>query len=372
MRLKNLIAYLFLGFVATSCIQDEALNAEADIISCTLSGDILNRDPIIENNKVTFIVKKGTDVTSLGPEFTLTPGATIIPASGSRLNFSTAQTYMVTSEDKKWTKTYTVEVTTSGITTSKFSFENVRFDKDEKYLIFYEVDNNGKEIMTWASGNPGFALTGNGGKYYEYPTYQMPNGHNGNCLVLTTRLTGSLGNLMNMPIASGNLFIGTFDVINALTNALTSTQFGSQFEHVPTYLRGYYKYKAGDTFYELDKSAPDKLKPIPGRKDIFDIYAVFYESTKDKPILDGTNILDENTENILAVARIENPKETDEWTEFNLPFIFRDGKSVDESKLANGKYNITIVFASSIRGNYFEGAPNSTLYIDDVQLGYQE
>lgn len=373
MRLKNLMAYLFLGTIAISCIKDEAPNSEADIETCTLQGDVLNRDAIIENDKVTLIVKKGTDVTALAPQFTLTPGATITPASGSTLNFTIPQTYIVTSEDGKWKKTYQIEVNASGLTTSRYGFENVRFDSNGKYQIFYETDQQGKEVMTWASGNPGFALTGVKGDYTVYPTYQSANGRNsGNCLGLTTRITGSLGNLMNMPLASGNLFIGTFDVLNALTNALTSTQFGAQFEYVPTYLRGYYKYKAGETFYVVDKTRPDKLRPVPGEKDIFDIYAVFYESTEDLPLLDGTNVLDEATETVLAVARINNAKETNEWTEFELPFVFRDGKTVDPVKLAAGKYNLSIVFASSIRGNYFEGAPGSTLYIDDVVLEYED
>lgn len=370
------MAYLFLGTIAISCIKDEAPNSEADIETCTLQGDVLNRDAIIENERVTLIVKKGTDVTALAPQFTLTPGATITPRSGSMLNFTNPQTYVVTSEDGKWKKSYQIAVTASGFTTNRYHFENVRFFSDqnnkEKYQIFYETDQQGRENMTWASGNPGFALTGAGSNYADYPTFQAANGRSGNCLGLTTRLTGSLGNLMNMPLASGNLFIGTFDVINALTNALTSTQFGTQFEHIPTYVRGYYKFKAGETFYVVDKTSPNKIKPVPGQKDIFDIYAVFYESTESLPILDGTNILDESTETVLAVARIDNAKETDEWTEFNLPFVFREGKTVDPAKLAAGKYNLTIVFASSIRGNYFEGAPGSTLYIDEVELGYEE
>ncbi|EXY64240.1 glycoside hydrolase xylanase family protein, partial [Bacteroides fragilis str. 3986 N(B)19] len=102
MKLKNLIACFFLGFIMVSCIQDEAPNAEADIIACSVPGDVLNRDPIIENDRITLMVKKGTTVTDLAPKFTLTPGATIIPESGSVLDFSVPQSYIVTSEDGKW------------------------------------------------------------------------------------------------------------------------------------------------------------------------------------------------------------------------------------------------------------------------------
>lgn len=372
MKIKTLTSCFFLALAMSSCIQDEALNSEADIETCTLQGDILNRAAIIENEKVTLIVKKGTDVTALAPQFTLTPGATITPASGSSLDFTNPQSYVVTSEDGKWQKTYQITVNASGFITSNYNFEKVQFNSNGKYLIFYETDEQGKETMQWASGNPGFALTGATDNYMMYPTYQSDGGYIGKCLGLTTRLTGDLGNRMNMPLASGNLFIGTFDTLNALINALTSTQFGAQFEHVPTYLRGYYKYKAGEMFYVVDRDREDKLRPVPGRKDIFDAYAVFYETTDELPVLDGTNILEESTETVLAVARIDDAKETDEWTEFNVPFVFREGKTVDPDKLAAGKYNLAIVFASSVRGNYFEGAPGSTLLIDEVELGYED
>nr|WP_302829296.1 PCMD domain-containing protein [uncultured Bacteroides sp.] len=375
MRLKNLIAYLFLGFVATSCIQDEAPNAEADIESCTVPGDVLNREPVIENNKITLYVKKKTDVSALPVEFTLTPGATISPKSGTARDFSTPQSYTVTSEDRQWTKSYTVEVSQTGFTNATYHFENATKKNGTNYLYFYETDENGKETMAWASGNPGYALTGALGNQNTYPTYQSDNGYTGKCLALTTRRTGSLGNSVNMPLASGNLFIGTFDVLNALQNALTSTRFGMQFEYIPTNVKGYYKYQSGETFYELDKSAKDKLRPVPGKKDIFDIYAVFYESTTDMETLDGTNVLSEDNPNIIAVARIDDAEETgisttSQWKEFNLPFTYRSGKTIDPEKLKSGKYNLTIVFASSIRGDHFEGAPNSTLLIDEVKLGY--
>lgn len=50
-RVTYFIVCLLLGITLVSCIRDEALNAEADILTCTVPGDILKRDPIIENNK---------------------------------------------------------------------------------------------------------------------------------------------------------------------------------------------------------------------------------------------------------------------------------------------------------------------------------
>lgn len=367
------VGLLFAGLAAVSCIKDEAPNSEADIESCTLSGDVLNRDPVIENDKVTLHLKKGTDLTALSPEFTLTPGATIVPASGTMRDFSSPQTYEVTSEDGRWKKQYRVEATTSGITTTVFRFENVRMNDSGKYQIFYETNDSGAEILTWASGNPGFALTGAGSNYADYPTYQSGIGYKNKCLALTTRTTGSFGAMMNMPIAAGNLFLGTFDVVNALKDPLTATKFGMPFDYIPTVLRGYYKYRAGATFYELDKSASDKLKPVPGRQDRFNIYAVFYESTEEMKTLDGTNALSEDNPNVLALAQIaeSEARETDTWTPFELEFVFRPGKSVDTEKLAEGRYSLAIVFTSSLNGDTFSGAPGSTLCVDEVTLEYK-
>lgn len=55
---------------------------------------------------------------------------------------------------------YEVGVTFSGITNTMYHFENIKFDSEGKYHIFYETDAQGKETMTWASGNAGFAFTG--------------------------------------------------------------------------------------------------------------------------------------------------------------------------------------------------------------------
>ncbi|MDE6490440.1 MAG: PCMD domain-containing protein, partial [Muribaculaceae bacterium] len=101
---------------------------------------------------------------------------------------------------------------------------------------------------------------------------------------------------------------------------------------------------------------------------------VLYEVTPEMETLDGTNVLAEDNPNIVATAIIPDEMRVlaEEWTEFNILFKYREGKEVDPQKLAEGGYNIVIVFSSSIDGDYFSGAPGSTLLVDDVELGCQE
>ena len=87
MKLKDLLACAATGMIlCTSCIKNEAPNAEADILNCTLPEGILT-DAIINYNApfdgeinaypLRLEVHNGTDLTQLAPTFELTPGATI-------------------------------------------------------------------------------------------------------------------------------------------------------------------------------------------------------------------------------------------------------------------------------------------------------
>lgn len=358
MKFQSLIFSCLLMSLLSSCIRDEALNAEADILSCTVDGEILKSEPEIANESVTLTVKSNADITNLAPVFTLTPGATITPASGTAFDFTTPQTYVVTSEDKNWKKTYTVRCIVSGVTTD-YHFEQITMEPNySRYQIFYDLSSSGDSVA-WASGNAGYALTGAAHGPLDFPTQQDDNGYKGKCAKLVTRSTGNFGSMLGMPIAAGNLFIGTFNTKDALPDARKGTHFGRPFESVPTYLTGYYKYKAGETY----KVNGEEVK---GKKDQCDIYAVFYETDENVKYLDGFNSL--TSPNLISVARISDQKETDKWIHFNLPFVAKPGKVIDKEKLARGGYRLAIIFSSSMKGDIFEGAEGSTLWIDEVEI----
>ena len=72
MKAKYVIFCWLLTVISSSCIRDEAPNAEADILSCKLPGVAMTTNPIINNNSVTLFVGPEADVSALSPEFVLT------------------------------------------------------------------------------------------------------------------------------------------------------------------------------------------------------------------------------------------------------------------------------------------------------------
>lgn len=180
------------------------------------------------------------------------------------------------------------------------------------------------------------------------------------CVKLETKDTGSFGAMVKMYIAAGNLFIGSFEVGQALNDAMKATRFGFPYFYKPKSLKGYYKYKAGAQFSV-------KGEIVANRKDQCDIYGVLYETDGNVQFLDGSNSLD--SKDIVALARdLDQLKETDEWTEFNFDFEPQNNKTIDSEKLEKGVYKLAIVFSSSVDGAKFEGAVGSTLYIDQVEI----
>lgn len=372
MKAKKLITSLLLGFLVTSCIQDEALNSEAAIDACT--GDevqLASIDP--EDKTVTIYISQATDLSSLQLEFILADGATIAPAQAAigdnapEYDFSESSTreFIVTSEDGNWKTSYSIILVKTELPTV-YHFDVLK-STNTTYDIFYEfqpgTSGSTTRALQWASGNPGYKLTGMAQSAADYPTCLDRNGVKQNCVRLETKNTGSFGSMVGMPIAAGNIFIGAFDVSSALSDPLKATQIGYPFLKVPIALKGYFKYKPGEVYKEGEN--------VVNKTDRFDIYAVFYESDEQVQFLDGSNRFE--SDHLIKLARIkaEEAVATDTWKEFYIPFETVENRSVNAQKLAEGKYKIGIVISSSVEGDLFNGAVGSTLYIDEVELIYE-
>lgn len=363
MKKNYWLSGLILPLCFISCIQEEALNVEAAIDGCKGSNiqlvSINNEKKVIE-----IYVPSGTDLSQQELIFELPEGATVStedkqpndnPPSYD-FSIQNNRKFIVTSEDKSTNATYHISIVTMELPLL-YSFENL-VSTDPYHIIYL---NDQTKMLQWASGNPGFKLTGMGNNATDYPSVQASDGKKGYCVKLTTRDTGSFGSIPGMPIAPGNLFIGSFDLTNALSKPLEATLFGYPFTKVPTKMTGYYKYKAGPQMTDAEK------KPISGT-DKFDMYAVMYEAEESDFFLNGENSLTDKSIVKLARIKTEDAKETDEWTYFEIPFETSDGKTIDSEKLKNGKYKLGIVLSSSLDGAYFEGAVGSTLYVDELEI----
>lgn len=360
MKYKCLGLLLIASLVVFSCTKDEVLNSEADILSITVPAEILKVAPVVENNRIAVRVKFDTDLTQQSPLFDLSQGATINPKSGTTLDFSQPQLYTVTSEDGNYSKVYTVSYIKTEIEL-KYNFNNYRLDESGKYHVFYEKSSNGDNIMDWASGNSAFVLLAGSAPAEQYPTTYATVSQDNYAAKLTTHSTGPFGAMFGMPLAAGNLFMGNFDSEAALANPLEAVKMGVPFEHVPKTLKGTFKYKEGDVFIGEANAQGEK-------RDYWDIYAIFYDNNGGELMLNGSNKF--THENLVSIARIEKEEavESESWKEFEVSFVMEAGKSIDAQKLANGGYNISIVMTSSINGDFFRGAVNSTLLVDKLEI----
>ena len=356
-----------------SCIKDEALTAEADISSATIedAAELLHGDPIINNQTVTFRLKDYQDSYEFAPQFKLSPGATIEPASGTEFDFLTPQQYTVTSEDGAWQKTYKVSFVVDNTILFKYSFENVRVidtnSPEGHYHEFFEYqDGMEGERMDWDTANEGYnmlseTLLEKGEEFTPavYPTAQTLDGYEGKGVKMQTKSTGSLGSWMQSPLAAGSMFLGYFKLEYP---TIKSTRFGQPYNNkkAPKAVSGFFKYKAGKEF--IVNNAPSELK-----KDTWDAYAILFEKRKEENYLLGDHSFSDDR--IVNVARISDDLhiETDEWLPFEMSFDW-EGKSFNP----NADYMYTIVFSSSKEGDKFNGAVGSTLWIDEVEIITEE
>lgn len=392
----SLIAVVAFATTLTSCFKDEALNNECDIEKAWIQVD--NPDavffqpsnaelPDIESTKTDLIfpdLRPNSDVTALPVYFKITDGATIVPENGSVQNFADGPvTYVVTSEDGQYNRTYRVfiKATDAGTTPDPgnpdkpeeqlgyvhYDFENYFLDPaSSKFYVWSDYENG----SNWATGNPGFKIAKGSAKPDQYPSTPLAEGYDGAGVKLVTSDTGPFGVVVNMRIAAGNLFTGVFDSKSATKAPLKATHFGdgsyNQINYRPVTLAGYYQYTPGEVF--TDKAG----KEVAGRIDQGDIYAVVFRNVDSEGksfYLTGDNVL--TSPQIVALARVPNVVKTEGgWQNFSVDFNY--SSELDPTILANYGYSMAVVFTSSIEGAAFQGAVGSTLLIDKVSIAYKK
>lgn len=383
MKLYHLLLGAALCTTVSSCFKDEPLNAECDIEQAYVQIDdpaeifFSANDTLInvpsDNLNITFSIKNGADVSAMAPKFRVTEGAKVtLPddnsmqdANGSVHDFSDGKvvTYVVTSQDGSWSRTYNVSFKEQS-TVGNYDFENFRLvdgTAGGQYYEWSDIAADGSWMGNWATGNIGFNLSASSTAADEYPTSPVSEGYFGAGVRLETKGTGSLGELFDMGIAAGNLFIGYFNIRYALGQTMKATEFGLPFDREPVSFTGWYKYKSAGECIDGEMNA------IPGSYDKGDIYAVLYRNKYaggNAFVLHGDDV--KTSPQIVAIAQVPEVTDTDGWTQFTVNFEYSE--DIDRDLLANRGYNLAVVFTSSIEGATFKGAIGSTLYIDEVKV----
>lgn len=341
------ILLLVFGVAFTACIKDEKPNIEVDVLS------VAGRAPGIlsvamQSDYIDVYVALGTDTSDFGLDIAVSEGAVIEPDPATISDYSSPQVFCVTSEDRNWTRAYTVRLLFNDLP-RRFDFENWRQPERMRYMVPFEYSASHDELLVWACGNEAYNfLTSKLDNYTAFPTQPTTDAYSGNYAAkLETKLTGQL----DKPIAAGNLFIGQFD--GSLRDPRESTMFGLPFMSKPLRIKGMYRYRSGGP--TLASGMDDRCR----------IQAVLYRTDENVRHLNGLNI--RTSPNIVARAEMESATTPGSgYVPFDLEFAYM--APVDSKVLAAGGYNLAVIFSSSVNGDVYDGASGSILYIDEVEI----
>lgn len=349
----------------TSCIQEEALNPEADILSFSFPVGSLRTESVeINNDYIMAYPKLHVNLRdSAIAHIEITRGATYQRMTNPVVN-DTLFFIDVTSESKEYTKRYAV------IQSESFP-ETFEFETWTKPGTGFLYENPKDGSLQWFSSNNGAAIAWSSPNKPadEYPVRKTHI--NGSTAVALQTMTGPgeiAGGITYIPCLAGSLYLGGFNPLTGLVDPLKSTTFGVPFNSgKPTRLTGYYMYREGAEDFINSDGSKDKEK-----RDYGSIYAVIYRTDRDVQFLYGDNIAD--SPHIIARAEVqpEDIRQENEFIYFDVPFDYHSYETpFSWDELQDNTYKLTIVFSSSSRGQYYEGRPGSTLIVDRIHLYYE-
>ncbi len=360
---------ILFSILYTACIKDDPLNSEADILTISFPQGILRNNIEIYNDYVYLYPRRSVDVRNATFSLSVTEGATWEKLENPQTDSDTLFYIKTLSENKRYTKTYSIVQISDTIFPETFDFETWN-----TVNASYRYENPVEGPLQWYSSNNGIATAWNDRNKLpeEYPARKTNICVTGNYAVELSTMVGPgsiAGGIKYIPCVAGSLYLGGFDIFTGLTNPLKSTKFGVPFnEGKPVKLTGYYMYMEGTEDFINSDGSRDALK-----RDMCAIHATLFKTDKNVEYLYGDNI--STSDHIIGRAEIK-PEEVIQgnvFVPFELIFDY-DSYSVPFSfeELENSQYKISIVFASSNRGAYYEGRPGSRLLIDNVRLHYEK
>ncbi|MDR2955051.1 MAG: PCMD domain-containing protein [Prevotella sp.] len=362
MRLKLVLSLFSILSLSVSCIKDEPLGMEADIVDIKVDGEYFITKAISEHS-VQLIVSEKADYKKLVPVIQVSDGARIEPASGISQDFADDKKviYKVISEDGQYSKTYSITATSK--ISMNHTFEDWTYAGSEKYP--YPILDD----LLWSNANSGIVILVATGvlNIKQYPTDKTTDCVEGEYGAILQTIKGAKVLNKYYPIFAGSLFRGGFSA--DMDNPLKSLRLGQAHpmeNGKPIYFSGYYKYKPGDVFTGKDGNA------IPNRTDSMSVYAAIFKVSKGaaptEEYLDGETIV--SSSRVVGMARwshdskdISETPSINGFTRFVIPF-----KYTEDLDFRINDYRLTIVCSSSKDGNLYEGAAGSTLIVDNLEI----
>lgn len=327
---------------------DESGEAKMTAFSFTGNPSFVAQQPVInDDNTITFGVSESTtdeQLKSLQATVEVSAGATY-KADGT--DFSKDVTYTVVAEDGT-VATYVVKAP-ARMASLKFSFDEWETKDNVEYPMPRDLLASSLEGASILA-----SLTGG------LPLYKSTDDKvAGAAARLVTMDTSEIASSLIPAITSGSLFTGKFDILAAITDKLSSTKFGIAYDKKPLRFKGYYKYTPGEKF--IDGTDVENIV-TKDQTDECAVQAVLYEAETDDFTLTGHDI--NKSDKRVAVAALSDGTAKADWTSFDIPFTWLEGKTYDPAK----KYKLAIVCSSSKEGDLFKGAGGSTLLIDEFEV----
>jgi hypothetical protein len=350
--LLPVIALILTGILLIQgCVKEDHFGKSAyhEIIAFTLpmqlTPSVISHDSLL----IRISVSKDLDLTSVVPaEVRISNFALLSPVATQPSDFSQPVIYRVTAEDGSHAD-YTILVSSDE---PQIQLTNSGFDHWYKTTQGYFQIGRDKNDTVWATGNAGTFT------FSKVNVSPVSGGGSDTVALLETLNMGPLAQLIGQGIAAGSLFTGTF-VLN-IQNPVESARFGTPFIARPDSFSVMYRYAPASGMMNGYGTS------IPGN-DSVDI-AVLIEDRSG------------GTVRRVATAWHRAPGQVEPWTLLKMKLEYGPAsnpayymKPTPPAVWGTGQEtptHISVIFSSSARGNLFEGAPGSKLWINDFRLYY--
>lgn len=309
---------------------------------------------------------------NLVPAIEISEGATISPSLGEPQDFSKPVKYHVTSEDGVVSNEYLVSLfeRPEVFSFNEWELKNVEGPEECQFTL-----PKGNGSFSWASTDGLFAnLMDNPEQPESEIQPAKPADHFGieasqevtegkySAKIETLQMRPS--EVYGVPAVTGSmLYTGTF--VRSFKNQADSMRLGYPIHYQPLAITGQYKYKRGERYLSCeDISKPTEVVELHDKDECL-IWAVLYEAGRsDDEMLSLKDLFFTDSSKIVAEALLKSSENQLEYTPFECPLIFKEGKEFNYRK----EYRIALLFSSSASGYRYSGAPGSTLWIDQVKI----